>query len=242
MKQLTISFLILTALNTFGQIKTKDVIQSDFKRFQIGINFSPDICFRTLKINENHSTSNLVLNQRNKIETMKFGYTSGLNVCFSITKFIGMETGIQYSNKGYQTKFIDLTSNQPDPSIPNKIKIIYNFHFIDIPLKVNFTLGKKKVRFFSSVGLTANILIKETQTSILVFSNHTDKQTQPTSYDYNKTNISPTISLGIDYKINNRMNLRVEPTFRYGVLKIINAPLTGYLYNGGLNISYYFGL
>lgn len=38
------------------------------------------------------------------------------------------------------------------------------------------------------------------------------------------------------------MNLRIEPTFSYGLLKIIDAPVTGYLYSGGINIGYYFGI
>jgi hypothetical protein len=118
---------------------------------------------------------------------------------------------------------------------------MYDFHCIDIPIKVNFAVGKKKVRFFSSLGLTTNIFIKENQKSFMYYSDHTDKITSPANYDYNDSNISPTASVGIDYKINNNMNLRIEPTFRYGVLKIINSPVTGYLYNGGLNISYYYG-
>lgn len=47
------------------------------------------------------------------------------------------------------------------------------------------------------------------------------------------------ISAGIDYRMNDRMNLRVEPTFRYGVMKITDAPITAYLFNAGLNIGYY---
>ncbi|HRN94808.1 MAG TPA: hypothetical protein PL084_08790, partial [Chitinophagales bacterium] len=77
---------------------------------------------------------------------------------------------------------------------------------------------------------------------VLVYSNHTKRETIPISYNYKKVNISPLISVGIDYKINSRMNLRVEPTFRYGVLKLMDTPITTYLYSGGLNISYYFGL
>lgn len=79
-------------------------------------------------------------------------------------------------------------------------------------------------------------------TNILYYSDRKDKQKSPTNFDYNKVNISPTVSVGFDYKINSRMNLRVEPTFRYGVLKITKTPVTGYLYSGGLNVSYYFGL
>ncbi len=242
MKHLTIILLTLTAFSSYGQDKTKETSSSDFKRVQIGVNISPDICFRTLKNNDGSSTGDLVVKLNNENETIKVGYTAGLNVCFNIKKFIGLETGIQYSNKGYQTKFNDLIFGQPDPSAPNKAKFIYNFHYIDIPVKANFTIGKKKVRFFTSVGVTPNIFIKETSTSVLVYSDRTDRKTSPTNYDFKKVNISPTISVGIDWKINSRMNLRVEPTFRYGVLNIIDAPVTDYLYSGGLNISYYFGL
>lgn len=242
MKQLTFFLMTLTAISSYGQDKTKVTTTSEFKRVQIGINISPDICFRTLENNDGSSTSDLVVKLNNENETVKVGYTAGLNICFNIKKNVGLETGIQYSNKGYQTHPIDLILSQPDPSEPNKSKFIYNFHCIDIPLKANITIGKNKVRFFTSVGLTTNIFKKETETSVLVYSDRTDKITYPTNFDYNKLNISLTISVGIDYKINSRMNLRVEPTFRYGVLKIINAPVTGYLYSGGLDISYYFGL
>jgi hypothetical protein len=242
MKHLTLFILILTALSSYGQDKTKETSTSDFKRFQIGINVFPGICFRTLKNNDGSSSSEIIISQRNDRETIKVGYTAGLNVCFNIKNYFGLETGIQYSNKGYQTKKQDMVSEQPDPGLPKQTKFIYDFHFIDIPVKVNFTIGKKKVRFFTSVGVTTNIFIKETQTSFLYYSDRTDNKTSPTNLDYNKVNISPTVSFGIDYKINNRMNLRVEPTFRYGVLKIIDTPVTGYLYSGGLNISYYFSL
>jgi len=242
MKNLTIFLLTLAALSSYGQDKTKETPTADFKRVQIGINVSPDICFRTLKNNDGSSTSDLIVERNNKNETIKVGYTAGLNVCFNIKKFVGLETGIQYSNRGYQTKMRDLVYAQPEPSAPNRVKLIYNFHCIDIPVKANFTIGKKKVRFFTSVGVTTNIFITETQTSVLIYSDRTDRKTSPTNIDYNKVNISPTISVGIDFKINSRMNLRVEPTFRYGVLKIIDAPVTGYLYSAGLNIGYYFGL
>ncbi len=242
MKQLAIFLLALTTFSCFGQDKTKETSAADFKRVQIGINFSPDVCFRTLKNNDGNASSDLVIDQRNERETVKFGYTAGLNVCFKINKFVGTETGIQYANKGYQTKMQDLISELPDPRVPKQSKFIYDFHCIDIPVKVNFTIGKKKVRFFTSVGVTTNIFIKETQKSVWVYSDRTDKKTSPTNFDYNKVNISPTVSVGIHYKINDRMNLRVEPTFRYGVLKIIDTPVTAYLYSGGLNISYYVGL
>ena len=167
MKNLTLFLLTLTAFSSYGQDKTKETPTADFKRVQIGINVSPDVCFRTLKNNDGSWSSDLVVDQRNKMETVKVGYTAGLNVCFNIKKFVGLETGIQYSNKGYQTKKQDLIFGQPDPSLPKQSKFVYDFHCIDIPVKANFTIGKKKVRFFTSVGVTTNIFIKETQTSFV---------------------------------------------------------------------------
>lgn len=242
MKHVTFFLMALTAVSVHAQDKPKATSETGFRKVQIGINFSPDLCYRTLK-NKSLSISNdLVINLRNDLETTKLGYTTGLNICFNIKESIGLEAGIQYSNKGYQTKMRDLQYAQPDPNMPDKTKTRYNFHCIDIPVKANFTFGKKKVRFFTSAGITTNIFIKETQTLVLVYSDRTTRETNPTMYNYKSVNISPTISAGIDYKINDRTNLRVEPTFRFGVLKIIDAPLTAYLYSGGLNIGYYYGL
>lgn len=230
--------MTIASFNSYGQETATEGNNPDFKRVQIGVNVSPDICSRTI---QNNGSTGGFIPAINDYETFKFGYTAGLNVCFNLKNFLGLETGIQYSNKGYQTKFEDLIFAQSFPTFPNKVKYIYNFHYIDIPVKVNFTFGKKKVRFFTSVGITTNVFIKETQTRISEYSEGTSKGKMPTGIDYNRFNLSPTISVGIDYKINERMNLRVEPTFRYGVLRIIDAPVTGYLYNAGLNISFYFG-
>ena len=251
-----IIFLVATAItaNLFGQDKQKETPTDDFKKVQIGVNFSPDYCFRLLKNNDGTSSSDLVIESRNGNETGKLGFTTGLNVIFNLKKNIGIEVGVQYSNKGYQTKMQDLTFGSIiDPrhgfvyntsgKTPTRGKFVYNAYYIDIPLKVNYIIGNKRIRFISSAGVTTNIFIKETSKSILEYDDGTtDKNTQSTDNGYNKINVSPIVSVGIDWKFKSRANLRIEPTFRYGVLKIINAPVTGYLWNAGLNISYYLGL
>jgi len=238
MKKIAILILTIIAVSAHGQENST----TGFKRFQIGINISPDICFRTLNNNDGSYVSDIVIKLRDRDETIKIGYTAGLNFCYNITSYFGLETGIQYSEKGFQHIQTEFYPNQPDdPTMPDKAIFKYHFRYIDIPLKANFTIGKKKVRFFTSVGLTTNIFITEIQTEILIYGNRKVIETNPTLFDYKKVNLSPTISAGIDYKINSRMNLRVEPTYRFGVIKIIDTPVSGWLWNAGLNISYYFG-
>jgi hypothetical protein len=241
MKKVIIFMLTLISLNSYGQDNTAT---TDFKRVQIGVNVSTDIAYRTLQNNEGSQSMAHRIDSYNDIEIPKISYTAGANVSFNINKLLSLETGVQYSNKGYQTKMLAIPFETLvyDPNTPTaEGKMIYDYHYIDIPVKANFTIGQNKVRFFSSIGLTANILIDATQSSIIVAQNETTKYKHDTNYGYNKLNISPTISVGIDYKINNNMNLRIEPTFRYGILSIIDAPIQGYLYNGGLNVSYYVG-
>ena len=217
--------------------------ETPVKRFIVGLNFSLDHNYRTLKNNDGSSSSDVVIDVRNESEVGKLGFTSGLNVRFDFTKFFGLETGIQYSIKGYQTKEKDLFWPAPNPTAPTKGKFISNYHYIDIPVKANFTFGSGRTRFFSSIGLTTNVFIKETQTTVLKYAdNKKDKDTQPTNHKYNSLNLSPMIGVGLDYKINDRTSFRIEPTFRYGVLKLIDSPVAAYLWNGGLNLSYYFGL
>jgi len=241
MKPISILILSILTINLGAQNKSNGSNGGDFKRFQIGMVVSPDYCFRTLKNNDGSEYSNLLISARNEREIPKFGYTAGINVCYNINSNIGIESGIQYSNKGYQTKNLVAIFGVPGQFEPIESKFKYDFHCIDIPLKLNFAAGTGNVRFISSLGITTNIFVKETQIFYVYFPGNTDINSGPTGFNYNNVNISPTVSVGIDYKIKDRMNLRIEPAFRYTILKIIDSPITGYLYSGGINIGYYIG-
>lgn len=205
---------------------TTQVTTQKNKRVFIGVNFSPDYCSGRL--------TNPILNNLGLKAIPKFGYTSGINVCYVITKHISIEAGVQYSKKEYFVK-TDLTFGD---MIDRRRGFVYNtntnnpniYHYLDIPLKANFVFGKKKLRLISSVGLTTGVFLNATSSSFFVGSN------------YSRINLSPTVSCGIDYKMNHRMCLRIEPTLRYGILKVSNDLATQYLWNAGLNISYYFGV
>jgi len=231
-------FILALSFTAVAQEKPSN----NFNRFQLGINFSPDACYRTLKNNNGDEFINNIITLRNDTETIKIGYSAGLNMQFNLNRFLGLGLGVHYSNKGYQLKKQDVVppTSQPDPSLPEQFQFIQNFQTIDLPLGVNFTFGKNKLRFITCIGATANFLIKESQTTVLYYSDRTDKTNSANTYDYKKFNVSPFLSLGIDYKINQNMNIRIEPTFRYGIKKIIDAPITAYLFNAGLNVGYYY--
>ena len=243
MKQAILLFTAIFTTPAIGQQPLNSKHNDTHKQVQIGVNISTDYDFRTLKNNDGSASSGLVIRNRNGIETGKAGYTAGVNVCVYLGGLFGLETGVQYSNKGYQTKNQDLVFAQPDPSLPVREKFVYNFHYIGIPVKINLRLGEGRIQFIPGAGFSADIFVKATVKNIKEYSSgKREQKTENSTYNYTSINISPVISLGVNYFLNDKMSIRVEPTYRYGILKIIEARVTEYLWNAGLNIGFYFGL
>ena len=237
MKQLLILITICISLTAQGQ-KTGPV-----KKFLIGFNFSPDYSFRTLKNNDGSSSSDLIINSRNGYEVAKFGYTTGLSFILNFSQLIGLETGVQYSNKGYKTKTQDLVYFPANPELPIKATTNYPYNYIGIPMKARFSFGKNKLRFITGIGFMTNLLLHAGQTTKYQYSDgRTEKKTQTRTYDFNEVDISSMISIGIDYNLNNKMHFTAEPTFRYGLTKTIDTPVSEKLWNAGINLGFYYVL
>lgn len=257
MKHFTSIFLTFLSLSIYIQNSVAQDSLSTNRKLQVGVFFSPDICYRTLQNNGGSSTLNNEeidgwINSSNQLEIPKVSFTAGINIGYQVNTFLGIETGVHYSNKGYSTKMQSLNYGnmidasrgfvyQSQPEEPTKLKFKYNFEYLDIPLKLNITLGKKKIAFISSLGVISSLLVEASTKSVSEYANGDKKRnTEKSNFEYNTFNISPCISAGIVYRINTRMNLRVEPSFQYGMLKIVDTPITAHLYSGGLNISYNF--
>ena len=237
MKQLLLFLTIIVSFKVQGQ-NNKPI-----QKILIGFNFSPDYNFRTLKNRNGESSADFTIKNRNDIETARFGYTTGINVGIFASQWVGFETGIQYSDKGYKTKNQDLVYFPPSPSSPTKAHFIYAYQYIGIPFKAKFYFGKGNVRFLSSIGLMTNFLLNVKQTTIVEYSNgKTEKNTQSITSSFKKVDISPIVSIGIDYKLNKKFHLLAEPTFRYGVIDTKSSPVKENLWNAGLNIGIYYEL
>lgn len=240
MKKILLISLILSASVSFGQGKSPSS-ENRSKGFQLGLNTSPDFCYRTLQNNSGDASLDGLIKMRNENERIILSYSSGISAAYQFNQCVGIETGLSYVVRGFQSKSTASIS-PPDPGVPTYFKSKYHFHFIDIPLKTNFIFGDKKLRFITSVGVTTNIFLKEMMTSILYFDTHTDKYTFESTDPYRTLNFSPTLSAGIDWNLHPKVNVRVEPSFQFSALKIIDAPVSGRLYSAGLKMSMYYRL
>jgi opacity protein-like surface antigen len=237
--------LISTAVLSLTVAYSQDSTVVKDRRFYIGASFSPDYSYRTLTKNDDTLSSaswTRIKNLEDSIYKPKYGFTTGICFGFQINKRLSIETGILYSDKGYKTVPI-LTIydwSQPPAKATNIIKYVY----MDIPLKANYTFLKKRLQIVVSIGAVLNRYrysrtktIPETPTATF------KEQVYKNTYDYNSINISPTVSVGVKYKISNRINLRAEPTFRYGLLGIDDKSYAStHLWSAGLNFGFYIGL
>jgi hypothetical protein len=125
-----------------------------------------------------------------------------------------------------------------DPVIPESFKYNYNYHYLEIPTKVNFSFGTNRMRLTTSAGVSSAFLIKQSRTYIGYYKDTTTRQDITSIDTYNRFNLFATISAGLEMRISPIMSIKVEPTFRYGLLKIIETPVSGHWYSGGVNVSY----
>lgn len=230
MKRLLLITSLFISLLSVGQDKNTP------PKLLVGINFSPDYSFRTLKDGDGSASTPFIVNSRNDREIAKLGYTAGANITIAFSPLLAFETGIQFANKGYKTKRWDLV--YPDPGMPTKAKASYTYQYIGIPLKAKFSFGKHKTRFVSGVGfMTCFLLIAKTTTTYYFSNGNRQVMSQSNTSDFNKVDVSPVLSLGIDYQLTKKTHLSVEPTFRYGLISTKDAQVIEHLWSAGVNVG-----
>lgn len=216
----------------------------EFPTFQIGGIGGLDMCFRTLENKKGEPSIDELIEYENQTQMPKFGYHAGVGFCINVSKHFGMETGVIYSNRGYETKlqqffYVGPTISESDPTHGRSI---YNYNYIDVPLKANFFAGKGKVRFYGSIGVSTNILVAQNETFVRKYADGR------TTYEVFKSDLplqnvvfTGLVAAGVDIKFSPKLNLRVSPNFSHNIGRFIDRPVSGYLWTAGISADFYFG-
>lgn len=230
-----IIILILTASISFSQ--NSDIIST--RKISYGVTFSPDYCYRTLN---SEASKQWVIDLRDSTEIAKFGFTTGISLIIKPWDRISLETGLHFSDKGEKTIILELNPIDPnDPALPtNQIKLNYHFYYLDIPIKANYIVLKGKANLFVSAGFSVNIHLSNQ--TIVHFVGSEEKQTWSNNVDLSRVNMAILIGGGIDYSINDKLNLRLEPIYRRSIIPINDASVKQYQYSIGANFGLFYKL
>lgn len=242
MKKIILILLCFSTLYIYGGNNQDTTARKS--KWKIGFNFSPDYCYRKLDSTGNayfgYLPNSIQMHYMDSIQKPKYGFTAGISVGYDVSPHVGIESGVFYSDKGYQTGWIIPYTDPLVDYVP--ARLIYSFYYIDIPFKVDVTLlNKKKFKAYVNAGFVFDFFEKAVVTSI--YNDGANTTTSSNDYSkYNSLNISVLGGIGVEYKCSDRISLKLEPSFRYGLYRIIETPITAYLWNAGVNIgvNYYF--
>lgn len=238
-------YLFVLILFNFSYCLAQDSTKVKKHKLGLGIDFSPNYCFRSLSNNDGSSNSDIVINNRENYEIPHFGYNAGVNVHYNLFKFFQIQTGVSFVNCGYDTKWLEINYFDRNNlvAVYGKGKFKYIYKYISVPLKFDFLFGNKKLKAKFGVGTSADFFIEE---KVRYIVKKYDGNKEVSSYknrrdNYKNLNISLLISSGIDYKVR-RLHITAQPIIRYGLLKIIDAPVTARLWNAGIDLGLIYDL
>lgn len=216
-------------------------------RFSIGLVFSPDYNYRTLREEEIGYTD--IKNRYDNLDYPVFGYTAGVHIKYALSEHLYAGSGLQYSMKGYQTHYQALAYAGPVTAVdvlPVEAKFTYTYDFIEVPLFIEYKSGTGKLHLNFSTGATVNILVNGTVTETgRYYDGHTAEVGDAEAIDERRpVMISPFISAGLSWSITEKIDLSLSPVIRYAVTKI-NAeddPLSEHLWNAGIQAGIFLDL
>lgn len=230
--------IILTVFVLQSYSQTIDSISEN--KIYAGLNFSPDYSYRFLIADKDNPYYQSIAKRRDSLEIPKFGFTTGISILFEVNNRIMIDAGIQYANKGEKTKSYNIVIQDSDSIIaPETISATFNYYYLDIPIKVNYYFKKTNPKLFISGGISGNIFLNQKTTIKYMNSGQKEKFDGIKNYSYD-INFSGLAGLGVDFEIFEKMNLRIEPTFRCSLFQMGDNVAKQYLYSIGTNFGIYY--
>jgi len=113
---------------------------------------------------------------------------------------------IKFSNHSSQVANSEYVSS----SYSTSSEIMQNFETIEVPFILRYSLSQKRLGVFVSGGLGANFIVANG-----VYDTSGSKRKIGEIENLRTTNFSSLVGLGFEYKLNSKLQIGVEPTFKY---------------------------
>lgn len=240
MKVILIFTLSFFAATCFGQD-----LENQTSKFSLGLSFSPDYSYRTLNAEANSDDQSIV-DFRNRYESPKMGFTTGVRAVYRLNKSWSIEMGLLYSNKGEKQVNRYYVSIDPRKGFITDQDVTAKFYnhykYLDIPVKANYYITAKRLKLFVSSGLSANVFLRYNAVSHIERADGSEENDKSTEMKLSALNFSAMIGFGAEYQIKDRIHVRLEPEFRHAITSIIDRPIKQYPYSLGANAGIFIAL
>ena len=126
--------------------------------FHIGGFLSPDLSYSTIPRSNDGMPA--IKNYQPDYDIPKFSITVGFEGLYQINQNLSLSLGIQYSGKGGKTRDMEYEPSATGTD-PVSMYYVYDYRYIDVPLRLDVYLSRKKVAPFITAGASANVLVAQ---------------------------------------------------------------------------------
>lgn len=219
MKKILLFLLLISSFPIWSQ--EPDSLRP--RPLHVGFQISPDYGYRFLETGADDAWMKEIYDT---LEVGRFSYTAGLSAIYNFNKNVSFGSGLLFSDKGERTK------NYATPPVNNYTN---HYYFLDVPLKVNYTVAYKKINFFITAGIVANVYLSG-RTQVKTNSSGSKEVLKPTS-EVSPVSFSFTGGIGIDCPLTDRWYFKLEPAYKRSISAATAAPVKKYFYSFGLNLG-----
>jgi len=208
--------------------------------------------FRKITINDFSAFNSDIAADRELHEDFITGFAGQAMVQYNFTPSLGLESGLQYSVRGYKGIYDNLVFGDViDPRQGftttggagiTRVDFIYRYHFLSIPVRARFDVGKNKVRWTSGIGFTFDYL---NSYKVTVVKENIDGTIDSDTQSYSSGDVkmrsfngSALISTGVQYQLTPYDLPRIELYYRSALSPTADAPISDRLWDFGLCFSY----
>lgn len=206
-----------------------------------------DYAYRTLSSSIDTS---FILDGRNAQEKGRIKARFGFNYNRKIKDRLFFKTGLRFASVGYLVTDVkglifgsDLDilegSNGSSTSMieDRSLKLIEDNYFIEVPLALRYEFPKNKVSFFIEAGLSPNIYLA-TRVKQILDGEVTTAIVDSAIFNYSRMHIVGSLSLGLNFNLNDNWQLFAQPIGRYHFTNLISAAeVQENLYTLGLELG-----
>jgi hypothetical protein len=204
--------------------------------------FSPDFCFITIKIRpeesgKHHNWEHYYINQKGNT-----GFRAAQMIGWQKNNHWGFEAGAELSRK---IMTVDFATNDYIPEVRqknlNNLPTYYRtvFNTINVPIRVVFTAGQKKLKFFSFFGINKTFAFNIYQEELTYINNHIESNKLVTqNIGAKKVFSASDWGAGIKYNFTKKAGLRVNAAVQrsYASVKALNKKIL--FWSSGISVGY----
>ena len=179
---------------------------------------------------------------RSQFETFKLNYRVGLNYMHGLNQNFSLKTGLRFANPGFSISGVDpFDPNEDINTIQKEVnntldrsEYRYNYHLIEVPLGLRYTLTKSYCEPFFEIGVSANYYWRTIVEEIPYEGNMTRTTINE---KINKVNYIGFLSMGGQFPISDQLSGFTQLIGRYQLNNLREGQLVEKIFGLGIEIA-----